>query len=99
MEDDLLSRARDAGYTALGFGVLAVQRLQVRRRELAKDMAGAAGPTVTAARPAVGGLLRRVEKAVDPVLDGVERRLPGQARSAFRTARAVGKTLQRTLLD
>ena len=38
MENDVATRARDAAYTAVGFGVLAVQRLQVRRRDLTKDV-------------------------------------------------------------
>src|SRR5947209_16282051 len=68
MENDLVNRARDVGYTAVGFGVLAFQRLQVQRRELTKELVGAAG-----GRAAVGRLVRQAEKVVNPVLDGVEK--------------------------
>lgn len=89
MDDDLLSRARDASYTAIGFGVLAYQRLQVRRRELTKEVGGKEG---------VVRFVHRVEEAVDPVLDGVERRLPDQARTAFHQARTATRTIERVLL-
>ena len=85
----MLGRARESGYTAIGFGVLAYQRLQVRRRELTKEAGGKEG---------VARFVHRVEEAVDPVLDGLERRLPDQARTAFHQARTAGKTIERVLL-
>lgn len=87
--DDLTAQARDAAYTAVGFGVLAFQRLQVRRRELVKQVGG---------REGVARFVHKVEEAVDPVLDDVERRLPEQARTAVHRARTAGKTLERVLL-
>ena len=87
--DDPLKQVKEAGYTAVGFGVLAYQRLQVRRREMVKKVGGKAG---------VARFVHRVEEKVDPVLDGVERRLPPQARTAFHGARAAGKTIERVLL-
>ena len=89
MADDPLKQAKEAGYTAIGFGVLAYQRLQVRRRELTKQVGGKEG---------VARFVHRVEEKVDPVLDGVERRLPPQARTAMQGARLAGKTLERVLL-
>ncbi len=35
---DLVSNVKDAGYVALGFAVLGIQRAQVRRRELEKEL-------------------------------------------------------------
>ena len=93
MENDLVNRARDAGYTAVGFGVLAFQRLQVRRRELTKELVSAAG-----GRAAVGRLVRQAEKVVDPVLDGVEKRLPPAAKTYLHQARAVGRVVESVLL-
>ncbi len=87
--EDLGTQARDAAYTAVGFGVLAFQRLQVRRRELVQQVGG---------REGVARFVRQVEEAVDPVLDGVEQRLPGQARTAVHRARLAGKTVERALL-
>lgn len=37
--DDVARVAEDAAYVAIGFGVLTVQRLQVRRREVARTVA------------------------------------------------------------
>lgn len=102
MEDDLLKQAKEAGYTAVGFGVLAVQKLNVAGRAIAKDVA--TGLRGLNAGDSVGGkagvrrMVRRVETAVDPVLDGVERRLPGGARTAFHRARSVTRTVERILL-
>ncbi len=93
MENDRFARARDAGYTAVGFGVLAVQRLQVRRRQLTKQVLGSEGGKAT-----VGQLVRQAEKVVDPVLDGVERRLPTPARTYFQQARAIGRVVEHVLL-
>lgn len=102
MEDDLLTQAKNAGYTAVGFGVLAVQKLNVAGRALAKDLE--TGLRGLNAVEGVGGkdgvrkMVRRAEAAVDPVLDGVERRLPDSARTAFHRARAVTRTVERILL-
>lgn len=94
MENDLLTRARDAGYTAVGFGVLAVQRLQVQRRELAKDIGERIG-----GREGVGRFVRQVEAAVDPLLDDVEKRLPEGGRTFVHRARQAGKVVRHTLLS
>jgi len=90
---DLLERARDAAYTAVGFGVLGFQRLQVERRQLVKDLSTSVG-----GKPGVRRMARQLDKAVDPVLDSVEGRLPEQARSLFRQARLAGRALEHTLL-
>jgi hypothetical protein len=96
MENDLVSRARDAAYTAVGFGVLAVQRLQVRRRELTKELAASDLPATMA--KAARDLVRRTEKVVDPILDGVEKRLPDPARSSLHQARVVGRIVRHVVL-
>ena len=93
MDDELLTRARDAGYTAVGFGVLAVQKLQVKRRDIQKEVGARIG-----GKEGVGKAVRRVEAAVDPVLDKVEHVLPGQARVAVHTARLAGKVVRETML-
>ena len=93
MDDELRTRARDAGYTAVGFGVLAVQRLQVMRREIQKDVGKRVG-----GKAGVASAVKKVEAVVDPVLDKVEKQLPGQARVVMHTARTAGKVVQKTLL-
>jgi len=93
MDDDLKARARDAGYTAVGFGVLAVQRLQVKRREVQKEVGRRVG-----GKAGVADAVHKVEAVVDPVLDQVEKQLPLQARAVMRTARTAGKAVQEQLL-
>lgn len=93
-QDDLLERARDAAYTAVGFGVLAFQRLQVERRQLAKDLSAAA----VGGRAGARRMARQLDDAVDPVLDRVEERLPDDARRLLRQARVASRALQETLL-
>ena len=39
MDDDLAARLKDTLYTAVGFGVLGLQQVQVRRREVQKELA------------------------------------------------------------
>lgn len=88
---DLTTRARDALYTAVGFGVLAAQRLQVRRRGLAKDL----NERLTESPPDLGRIVRQVQVAVepviDPLLDVVEARLPLAQRVLFRQARRAAR--------
>jgi hypothetical protein len=63
--DDLLSQvsavATDALYVAVGFGVLGLQRLQVRRRELESQLP----PEVSEVVRAVGG---RAQAAIGDLL-------------------------------
>lgn len=40
--DDLANAIKDATYVSVGLGVIAIQRLQVRRNELAKTISGPA---------------------------------------------------------
>jgi hypothetical protein len=54
--DDVAGVAQDAAYVSLGLGVIAFQRLQVRRQELHKAL-GAQGGEVKGAVDAVGSLV------------------------------------------
>ena len=51
--DPLPKLARDAAYIVVGFGVLGIQRAQVRRRELHKRLEGLASQLVTSGPPVV----------------------------------------------
>lgn len=101
---ELEARARDAGYVAIGFCVLGVQQLQVLRRELAGELVNRAGTLGGhAARGAASSarlrdVVRQAEAITDPVLDGVEKALPGTARSAVHQGRTAAKVLRRMLL-
>ena len=90
---DLGSKARDAAYTAVGFGVLAAQRLQLTRRDLTKDVVERLGGPQEVKR-----YVRQAQVVIDPVLDVVERRLPLPPRVLLRSARRAAKTFQASVL-
>ncbi len=81
--DSLPASAKDAFFTAVGFGVLGFQQLQVQRRELRKRLRLLAG---------------QVEERVDPVLDDIEARLPAAPRVVAEQARMVAKGVRHALL-
>jgi hypothetical protein len=70
--DDVASVAQDAAYVSLGLGVIAFQRLQVRRQELHKAL-GAQGGEVKGALDGVGSLvgerLKMLEERLGAVLE------------------------------
>ena len=92
MDADVRDRARDALYTAVGFGVLAAQRLQVRRRDLARELSQRMPPGSDLAR-----MVRQAQAVADPVLDLVEHRLPQPGRTVFRQARRAARGVQETV--
>ncbi len=73
--DELASTAKDVAYVSVGLGVLAFQRLQVRRNELSKALNRSSG--------AGKGPLDVVESLVGDRLKLVEERL-GAARTSSR---------------
>lgn len=81
--DSLPKPAKDAFYTAVGFGVLGLQQLAVRRRDLRKQLRRVAG---------------EVEERVDPLLDDLERRLPDAPRVVVSQARVAAKTVRHAVL-
>ena len=87
-DDDLRLRLREAAYAAVGLGVLGVQRLQVRRRDLNRQLQ----PQVRDAAARLQRLAEVTDERVNPVLDKVEEGLPEATRDLVRTARgaAVG---------
>ena len=74
---------KDALYTAVGFGVLGFQQVQLRRRELQKDLARLAAD---------------LDGKIDPVLDDLVAKLPDDLRPLAIQARAAAVTARRTLL-
>jgi hypothetical protein len=52
--DEVQRVLRDAGYTAVGFGLLAFQRAQVRRREIERSLRAATSVSEDLLRWAVG---------------------------------------------
>jgi hypothetical protein len=93
MENEVVTRARDAAYTAVGFGVLAAQRLQVKRRDLTKDVVDRLGGPKEVKRK-----VRQAQVVIDPVLDVVERRLPLPSRLLFRGVRRAARSVETSFL-
>ena len=81
--NDLSKTLKDAAYVAVGFGVLAFQKAQVRRRELEKQLTKAAADAEKNIEPVV--------EAVEASLDQLEERLPTQAREVFKQVRTTAK--------
>ena len=98
---DLSKLLKDAVYVSIGLGVIAVQKAQVRRHELTKQLSGQVGD----ARSQFQTLSKRVDDRVklveerlegvetrfDALLDHLEERLPEQAREPFQQARTAAK--------
>lgn len=81
--DDAATRLRDSLYTAVGFGVLGFQQLQLRRRDLQRELAK---------------LAVEVDEKVDPVLDDLVAKLPDDVRPAAVQARAAVLSARKSLL-
>lgn len=91
---DITKTLKDAAYVAVGFGVIAFQKTQVRRRELEKQF----GVSTEQFREQLVKVAGEVEERIEPVveavessLDQLEERLPEQAREVFKQARTTAK--------
>jgi hypothetical protein len=81
--DDADAGLRDALYTAVGLGILGIQQVQVRRRQLQKDLAR---------------LADEMDGKVEPVLDDLVAKLPDDLRPLATQARAAALSARRVLL-
>ncbi len=88
-------RVKEAAYAAVGLGVLGVQSLQVRRREVAKQVE----PQVREAAVRLQRLASAADQAVNPVLERFEGRLPDATREIVRSARTAATDARDTILD
>jgi hypothetical protein len=88
-------RMKEAAYAVVGLGVLGVQHLQVRRREVAKQVE----PQVRDAAERLRRLAAAADEAVNPVLERFEDRLPDATREAVRSARTAATGARDTILD
>ena len=104
---DLAKLAQDAAYVAVGFGVLGLQKAQVRRRELekqfGKQLAVAEGP-LGDARKEVAKTLKRFDRQLGPwlerldaTLEPVEHRLPPTAQAVVHQAREARDQIRHRL--
>jgi hypothetical protein len=83
--DELTERLKDAAYTAVGLGILGVQRLQVRRRDLSRTVR----PQVREVAARLESAASAADDALDPVLERFEGRLPDATRDLVHTARSA----------
>ena len=81
--DDATDGLRESLYTAVGFGVLGFQQLQLRRRELQRELAR---------------LAEDMDGKVEPVLDDLVAKLPEDFRPLVTQARAAANSARRALL-
>ena len=96
MADDVLrDQLRDAAYTVVGLGVLGLQRLQVRRRDLSRTL----GPQVRDAATRLQDLATTADAKVNPVLDRFEEGLPDATRELVRAAREAATEARDAVLD
>jgi uncharacterized membrane-anchored protein YhcB (DUF1043 family) len=110
---DVQKTLKDAAYVTVGLGVIAFQKAQVRRRELAKQFETqlktaqsqlATQRKVVEEQVAAGAeqlekLTKQINERIDPVLSKVEERLPEAARDLVRQARTAAHNAQDQLIS
>lgn len=80
--DDVTNAVKDAAYVSVGLGVIAFQRLQVRRNELSKALSGQADEAkgaLEAVGTLVGQRLKVVEERVEAAREQLTARVTGSA--------------------
>jgi hypothetical protein len=100
--DEVGRRAIDALYVGVGLGVLAFQKVQVRRRELTALLEQRSGEGRTVVRSVEQGLIALDDRAVAleaMVFERLEPALPEPARAAIEQARAVTATVRAQLRE
>lgn len=105
----LQSHLEEALFVGVGLGLLAVQRAQVRRRELLRHLGPRFGDARTVIAGATGHVERRVkaleerlddlDERVEAVLDRFETRLPEPARGVAAQARRAARDARTQIRD
>src|SRR5579872_6438808 len=105
---DVVHTARDAAYVAVGFGVLAFQRAQVRRQEILKsvgDPRTRLDQRLGAVRDDVARVVKGVESQVETVISSIESavepfedRLPEAARDLVKQAHTQAREARTQIL-
>ena len=91
---DLTKTLQDAAYVAVGFGVIAFQKAQVRRRELEQQLnlsGDSLREQLTKVAAEAEERIEPVVEAVEASLDQLEERLPESARVVFQQVRTTAK--------
>src|SRR5438105_11290828 len=87
---DVTKTVKDAAYVTVGLGVLAIQKAQVGRRELTKQVETQLAET----GEQVQRFTRLVEERLQPVLDQIETALPESAKDLVKQARSAARDAQ-----
>jgi len=110
LDDKVVSVARDAAYITIGFGVLAAQKAQVKRRELGKQMTEkmhsvkfeVPTPNVDDVKHTVEtqfskleARLDALEATLDKAVESFEQRLPDQASTLVGQAHDMAKAARK----
>lgn len=105
LDDKLVAALRDAAYITIGFGVLAVQQAQVRRRELVQALSQRFGTSRTQMDEVLSNMEAQLAKiderfaALDGKLDAAvekfEERLPDQAAALVGQAHDLAKAARK----
>ncbi len=98
---------RDAAYVVVGLGVLAFQRAQVRRQELAKKLAepkslvedriGDVRGQITKQVQTVDAVVEQVIDRIEASLEPIEERLPAQAKDLVKNAHIQARDARQQL--
>lgn len=105
LDDKLVGAVRDAAYITIGFGVLAFQQAQVRRREVVQGLADRFGTSRTQMNDMLSSVEAQIAKlderfdALDAKLDiaviKIEERLPEQAAALVGQAHDLAKAARK----
>lgn len=97
---DITKNLRDAAYIIVGLGVIGIQKAQVRRVELRKQLEQAdIREQVAKLAKDVDDRIEPLVEAVDQRLDVVEERLPEQVREVLAQARKIVKDARHEVVE
>ena len=109
LDDKVVGALRDAAYIAIGFGVLTVQQVQVRRREWFAQLESMQQEQRAARKQQLDDVVARVERemgsinerlddieaTIDAAVERLNERLPEQAAAMVVRAHEVAKTARK----
>jgi ABC-type transporter Mla subunit MlaD len=105
LDEKLVAAVRDAAYITIGFGVLAFQQAQVRRREIVQALADRFGTSRTQMDDVLSNMEAQLSKLdqrmealdgkLDAAVDKIEERLPEQAAALVGQAHDLAKAARK----
>ena len=105
LDDKLVAAVRDAAYITIGFGVLAFQQAQVRRREVVTTLSNRFGTSKTQIEEMLSNMeaqmtklderFTALEAKLDTTVEKIEERLPEQAAAIVGQAHDLAKAARK----